>query len=142
MVEPLIIDDRITLPAADLTWTAVRAGGAGGQNVNKVASKVELVFDLAGTRALSDAVRARLALLAGRRVDGEGRLRLASQRFRDQPKNLADAREKLRALVLAALAPPPPPRRPTRPSRAARRRRVEDKRRVSDKKRDRSRTGE
>ena len=142
MSEPLVIDDRITLPAADLTWTAVRASGAGGQNVNKVASKVELVFDLAGTRALSDAVRARLSALAGRRVDGDGRLRLSSQRFRDQPRNLADARDKLRELLLQALAPPPPPRRPTRPSRAAKRRRVDDKRRTADKKRARSHTGD
>lgn len=142
MAEPLVIDDRITLPAAELAWTAVRASGAGGQNVNKVASKVELVFDLAATRVLSEAVRARLVALAGRRLDGEGRLHVQSQRYRDQPRNLEDAREKLRELVLAALAPPPPPRRPTRPSRAAKRRRVEDKRRMSDKKRERSRTGD
>lgn len=136
MSDPLVIDPRITLPADDLVWTATRSSGPGGQNVNKVSSRVELRFDLPGTEALAPAVKERLAVLARGYLDAEGRILLKSEKTRDQPRNLEDARERLRQLILQALVVPKP-RRPTRPSRAARRRRVEEKRRQGDKKRDR-----
>jgi ribosome-associated protein len=134
--DPLVIDPRITLPADELVWTATRSSGPGGQNVNKVSSRVELRFDLAGTLALEPAVKERLAVLARGYLDADGRILLRSDRTRDQPRNLEDAREKLRALVLRALVPPRP-RKATKPSRASKRRRVDEKRRQGDKKRER-----
>lgn len=136
MSAPLFIDPRVTLPGDDLAWTATRSSGPGGQNVNKVSSRVELRFDLPGTEALEVAVKERLAVLARGYLDAEGRILLKSDRTRDQPRNLEDAREKLRELILRALVVPRP-RRATKPSRSSKRRRVDDKRRQGDKKRDR-----
>jgi ribosome-associated protein len=138
VLEPLAVTDSIVIPGADLTFAAARASGPGGQNVNKVASKVELRFDLPGTRCLDDDVKARLRVLAHTRLDADGWLLVRSQRTRDQPKNLADAREKLRALVLAALVPPTP-RKATKPSRGVRERRLSDKHHDGVKKRERRR---
>jgi ribosome-associated protein len=132
-MEPLVIHERLSIAARWLSYTAVRASGAGGQNVNKVASKVELYFDLAGCEELSEPVRARLAGLCQGRMDSEGRVRIVSQATRDQAKNLEDAREKLAQLVRAALHVPRP-RRPTKPTRASKRRRLDEKRRDSRKK--------
>jgi len=132
--EGLRIGEQVVIPEEDLSWTAVRSSGPGGQNVNKVSSKVELRFDLAHTTALPEEAKARLRLLAGRRLDKEGRLVVVSQATRDQQRNLEDARAKLSALVLASLQEPKP-RRATCPSRRAQRRRLEDKRRQGEKKR-------
>jgi ribosome-associated protein len=136
MADPLVVVAGVVIPGADLEWRAVRSSGPGGQNVNKVSSKVELRFDLAGTRALAPAVKARLAALAHGRLDADGRLVIASQKTRAQERNLEDARERLRALVEAALAPPRP-RRATRPTASSRGRRLDDKRRHAEKKRGR-----
>lgn len=133
MTEPLRIDDRVVIPPSDLSFAAVRSSGPGGQNVNKVASKVELRFDLPGTSALGAAVKARLRALAGRRIDADGRILIVSQRTRDQVRNRQDALDKLAALVRDALVPPTP-RRPTRPTRGSRVRRLENKRRDAGKK--------
>jgi ribosome-associated protein len=133
MAEPLQVD-CVVIPATDLAFAAVRASGPGGQNVNKVASKVELRFDLRGTAALSPAVKARLRAIAGKRVDGDGFLHVVSQRTRDQVRNRQDALDKLAALIRDALVPPLP-RRPTRPTHGSKLRRLEHKRRVSGKKR-------
>jgi ribosome-associated protein len=141
MSEPLDIDGVVTIPGAELSWTSVRASGPGGQNVNKVASKVELRFDLAGSRALSPDVKARVRALAGWRVDAEGRLVLVSQLTRDRARNLEDARAKLAALVRIALHPPRK-RKATRPSLGAKRRRLEDKRKHGEKKLLRTTKGE
>ena len=130
MLEPLDVAPGVVIPAADLSWTAVRSSGPGGQNVNKVSSKVELLFDLRGSRALVPEVKARLRALAGKRVDAEGFLHVVSQRTRDQQQNLGDARDKLSALIAAALVRPKP-RRPTKPTRGSQRRRMDDKRRRS-----------
>ena len=127
MTSPLYVDPRVTIPGGELTWTAVRSGGPGGQNVNKVASKVELRFDLPGTRTLAPEVKARLRTIAAGKLDADGRILLTSQRTRDQVKNLADAREKLAELVRRALFVPKP-RRPTKPSRGSKERRLEGKR--------------
>jgi ribosome-associated protein len=129
----------VVIPAADLSWTAVRASGPGGQNVNKVSSKVRLVFDVAACAVLTDAVKARLVRLAKGRLDARGAIVIASQRTRDREKNLADARSKLAALIAEALIEPAP-RRPTKPSAAAKRRRLQQKRVQAEKKRAR-RTG-
>ena len=136
MADPLVVVPGVIIPGADLEWRAVRSSGPGGQNVNKVSSKVELRFDLPGTQALSPPVKARLAALAHGRLDADGRLVIASQKTRAQERNLEDARERLRALVEAALTPPRP-RRATRPTASSRRRRLDDKRRHADKKRGR-----
>jgi ribosome-associated protein len=132
--EPLYVTPAVTIPARELSWSAARASGPGGQNVNKVASKVELRFDLSASTALDPATKARLRALAGARLDADGRLIVVSQQTRDQGRNLEDAREKLRVLILHALERPKV-RRPTRPSRGATVRRLDDKRRQGDKKR-------
>ncbi len=141
MTSPLYIDPRVTLPGGDLSWTAVRSGGPGGQNVNKVASKVELRFDLPGTRALGVEVKARLRTIAAGKLDAEGRVLLTSQRTRDQVKNLADAREKLAELIRRALFVPKP-RRPTKPSRGSKERRLEGKRHDARTKAGRGKVGD
>jgi ribosome-associated protein len=117
---------QVTLPAADLAARAVRSSGPGGQNVNKVSSKVELRFDLARTAALPDEVKTRLAALARGRLDADGNIVLVSQLTRNQRDNLADARDKLAALVARALVPPRP-RKKTRPTAASRGRRLDAK---------------
>jgi ribosome-associated protein len=133
MSSSLVITESVVLPAADLRWTAVRASGPGGQNVNKVASKVELRFDVVGTLALDAITKARLLVIAGARVASSGELVVTSQKTRDQAKNLEDARAKLVDLVLRSLHRPTV-RRPTRPSRARVRARLDDKRRQGEKK--------
>jgi ribosome-associated protein len=133
MGEPLIIDASVTIPASEISWTSVRASGPGGQNVNKVSSKIELRFDLEGTRTLPESAKARLRAIARSRLDAEGRVVVSSQRTRDRQRNLEDARAKLGELIQRALAAPTA-RKPTRPSRVAARNRVEEKRRNAQRK--------
>ena len=141
MPDPLVVSTTVTLPPGDLEWASSRSSGPGGQNVNKVASKVELRFDLEGTVALDAPTKERLRNLARTKLDAEGKILIVSQLTRDRAKNLEDAREKLRALVVAALVKPKT-RRPTKPSRRAKARRMDEKRRVGDKKLARRGNGE
>jgi ribosome-associated protein len=134
----LVVHPGIIVPERELAWTAVRASGPGGQNVNKVSSKVELRFDFEASSALPASVKARLRALAERRLDAEGRILITSQVTRNQPQNLTDARQRLAELIAKALVVPKR-RRPTRPSRAAKRARVNDKRVQSKKKQSRAR---
>ena len=127
MAEPIRISRGVRIPSGAITWRAVRASGPGGQNVNKVSSKVELRVDLDGIAGLDDAARGRLQALAAGRRDSRGRLLVTSQRTRDQARNLEDAREKVRRLVGRALVVPRTRRR-TRPSSGAVERRLRHKR--------------
>ena len=120
------ISPRLALNDEALSVRFVRASGPGGQNVNKVATAVELRLEL-DRSGLPVAVLERLRALAGRRVSTEGVLVMEARRFRTQERNREDALERLVALVKRA-AVPPPPRRPTRPTQAAKERRLEAKR--------------
>ena len=138
MQADLFVASRVIIPGAELSATAVRASGPGGQNVNKVSTKVELRFDLRQSSVLDPAAKGRLRSLAAGRLDADGRLVVVSQLTRSRERNLEDAREKLAELVRRALVPPAP-RKKTRPSAARRRERLEGKRRHSEKKRFRAR---
>ena len=122
----LEVAKTIEIPEDELVERFVRAAGPGGQNVNKVASAVELRFDVAGSRALPDAVRARLLARRDRRLTADGVLVIQANRFRDQAKNRADARDRLAALIEAATHVPKR-RIATRPTRASKERRIESK---------------
>jgi ribosome-associated protein len=137
-MEPLVINSQVVIPARHLSWTAVRSSGPGGQNVNKVASKVDLRFDLGGCDSLHHAVKARLYSLCRNKLDADGHVLITSQRTRDQLQNLQDAREKLAALIKTALVPPRP-RRPTKPTYGSKLRRLEGKQRTKQKKQSRGR---
>ena len=126
----LIVNDRISIPLREFHWEASRAGGPGGQNVNKVNSKVMLRWRPATSPSLPEPVRARLLMAIGSRLTREGELLITSQQSRDQGRNLADCLAKVRELVLS-VARPPKTRRPTRPTRASQVRRVEAKGRRS-----------
>lgn len=133
----LIIDKRVHIPGAAISVTAARASGPGGQNVNKVSSKVDVRVDPGAIVGLTEAARARLLVQAATRLDAAGMLQVISQKTRDQGRNLADAYEKIRAIVAAALVEPVK-RRPTRPSRGAVRARLADKQHTSARKQSRS----
>jgi ribosome-associated protein len=136
MSDPLFVSPALTVPASELRFTSVRASGPGGQNVNKVSSKVELRFDFERSRVLGDELKARLRMLARGRLDADGQILIVSQATRDRQRNLEDARQKLVELLIAA-GRRPKRRRPTRPSRTATETRLREKRHHSDRKRER-----
>lgn len=131
---PLRVSPSLVIPAHELNWRFSRSSGPGGQGVNTTDSRVELIFDLAGSTALPPELKARaLSRLAGRLTNGQ--LAISAAQFRSQLRNRQAARDRLAALLAQAIAPPPRARRPTKPSKAAVARRLEDKTRRSKIKR-------
>ena len=120
---PLIVSPSLVVPDADLSFSAIRSPGPGGQNVNKVATAVQMRFDLLNTQALDAAVKQRIRARAGHRLNEDGTLLIVARAHRSQERNRAEAMERLRELILASLQPPRP-RKATRPTRAAKERRL------------------
>ena len=136
MLDPILIAEGVRIPGPALQMKAVRAGGPGGQNVNKVASKVELRVDLTLIEGLSPAALERLQARVKNQTDGDGRWIVTSSRTRDQLANLEDARGKVAEVVLAALKAPIP-RQPTRPTHGSKLRRVAGKKITGARKQER-----
>ncbi len=136
-MQDIVVTPRVIIPGGELAIAFSRSGGPGGQNVNKVASKVELRWNPTTSTALSDDERAWLTERLRSRLTTDGTLIVTSTATRDQLKNRDDATSKLALIVRAALDRPKP-RRPTRPSRSVKRRRVADKRHHAEIKRNRS----
>jgi ribosome-associated protein len=130
----LEIAPGILVDESELRVEFVRASGPGGQNVNKLATAVQLRWDVAATAALPEAAKLRLRRLAGRRMTAEGALVIEARRYRTQEQNRQDALERLKTLVERALQPPKP-RKATRPSAAARQKRLEAKKKRGEIKR-------
>ena len=141
MPASIVVDDRVYVPENAVQVTTSRSSGPGGQNINKVASKVDVRVDLAAVVGLDEEARARLLARAAHQLDADGRLYVTSQKTRDQARNLEDAYGKVRALIAAALIRPKP-RRPTKPSRASVQRRLTAKQHTAKRKQGRSRQAE
>jgi ribosome-associated protein len=123
----IAVTPSLSIDEAELHEDFLRASGAGGQNIQKVETAVQLRFDVRNSPSLPEPVRARLQRLAGKRLTKDGVLVIAAQRHRTRERNRADALERLLNLLRAAAEPPPPPRRPTRPSLGAKQRRLDSK---------------
>ena len=134
----LVVNERIAVPLKEFQFTFSRSAGPGGQNVNKVNTKVTLRWAVEASASLPSEMQQRFLSAFPRRITKEGEILVTSQRFRDQGRNVADCLNKLREMLLS-VAIRPKTRRPTRPTRASRRRRLRDKRKLSEKKEHRRR---
>jgi len=132
----LNVTPRLAIPRAELEYRATRAGGPGGQHVNTSSTRIELLWDLPGSRAVTDEERARLREKLAARLDSNGKLRVVASDRRSQQQNRQAAEVRLAALVRHALHVPKV-RRATKPTKAAKERRLAEKKRTSEKKRDR-----
>ncbi|MBZ5498491.1 MAG: aminoacyl-tRNA hydrolase [Acidobacteriia bacterium] len=133
MPDSIFVEGGVLVPGEALEVRAVRASGPGGQNVNKVATKVEIHVDLARIQGMGAESRQRLLRLVAKRLDREGRLLITSQRTRDQQRNLEDARRKVHDWIAQALVKPIR-RIPTQPKPVSRDRRLEEKKRHAARK--------
>ena len=136
MARPLVVNSEIQIPGTEIALTFVRSGGPGGQNVNKVSSKAVLRWNFAQSTRLPDEVKTRFLKLFSARINQAGELVLASDRHREQSRNISDCYEKLRQLILAAVVAPRP-RVKTQPSRGSVERRLQQKRHISQRKQSR-----
>jgi len=136
----IFVTSAIAVPEDELVFDFIRSSGPGGQNVNKVATAVQLRFDVLHSPSLPDDVRIRLVRLAGKRLTNDGVLVITARRHRNQRENRDDAVERLVEMIRLA-AVPPKKRRKTRPTAASKTRRLEDKRRKSRVKRMRKSLG-
>ncbi len=136
MAEPILVGTSVRVPAEAIAVKASRSGGPGGQNVNKVSSKIELRIRMEAIEGLPPDALERLRHAVRNRLDGDGRWMVISEKTRDQAKNLEDARAKALQLIAEAIVPPIP-RRPTRPTKGSKTRRLDGKRITSEKKRSR-----
>jgi ribosome-associated protein len=138
-MDDLDVGRGVVIPGEELELRFSRSGGPGGQNVNRRATKVEVIFDLANSAALTADQRRRATARLRSRIDARGRLHVVAQEERSQAQNRARAVETLARLLGDALRPPPPPRRPTKPTKTAKEKRLASKRQRARTKRERAR---
>jgi ribosome-associated protein len=136
----LVITRTLRIPEAELEESFIRSSGPGGQNVNKVATAVQLRFDVHSSPFLTEEVRARLLKQEKNRITEDGVLIIEARRYRSQERNRQDARDRLIKLLRKAIVPPKPRKR-TRPTRASNLKRLEDKKRRGERKRQRREQG-
>ncbi len=136
----LRITPNIEIPRSELNFSFVRSSGPGGQNVNKLNTKAVMRWNVAASSGLPEGVRARFFERYRRKITAGGEILLSSQRYRHQQRNIDDCLQRLQSMI-AAVAKPPTPRRPTRRSRASIERRLNKKRQQSEKKQKRRSTG-
>lgn len=132
----LSVTPELAIPRSEFEYRATRSGGAGGQHVNTSSTRIELLWDLPRSTAVTDEQRVRLHTKLAGRLDSDGRVRVVASDRRSQGQNRQAADERLAALVRAALVVPKK-RRPTKPTRASKEKRLADKKRRGERKRDR-----
>jgi ribosome-associated protein len=137
----LFIDETLSIPRAELSYQATRAGGPGGQHVNTSSTRVELIWNVRASAAVTEAQRERLMMKLARRIDKNGNLRMASGTRRSQYQNKEEVTSRFQRIVAAALVEDKP-RKKTRPTKAAREARLADKQRRSETKKKRGRVRE